>query len=264
MDFIKIRGLEVYACHGVHDSEKVEKQPFIFDADLELDFFGAAKTDDLKSTVSYSDVCNLIVKIASENVFSLIEKLAYECAFGILDCFPVQGVTLTVWKPNAPVKHKFGNVGVTVCCRRERVFLSLGSNLGDKKNYLDFAIKSLNSTRGIKVKKVSSYIETPPYGGVAQNSFLNCAAEIETYLSPRALLEEIHRIEGEGGRVRTVHWGDRTLDIDIVFYGNKVICEDGLTIPHADYKNRPFVIEPLKEIAPDFVCPLINKQLCEL
>lgn len=264
MDIIKIRGLEVCSCHGVHDSEKINKQPFVFDADLEVDFFRAAKSDDLKATVSYSDVCNLIVRIATENVFSLIEKLAYECAFEILDSFPVQGVKITVWKPNAPVKHKFGNVGVTVCCRRERALLSLGSNIGDKKGCLDFGIKSLNSTRGIKVKKVSSYIETPPYGGVAENSFLNCAAEIETYLSPRALLEEIHRIESEGGRVRTVRWGDRTLDIDIIFYGNKIICEDGLIIPHADYKNRSFVIEPLKEIASDFVCPLTSKRLCEL
>ena len=264
MDLIKIRGLEVYACHGVHESEKVEKQPFVFDADLEVDFFGAAKSDDLNKTVSYSDVCNFIVKIATENVFSLIEKLAYECAFGILDTFPVQGVMLTVWKPDAPVKHKFENVGVTVCCRREKVLLSLGSNLGDKKGYLDFAIKSLDQTRGIKVKKVSSYIQTAPYGGVAQNSFLNCAAEIETYLSPHALLDEIHRIESEGGRVRTLRWGDRTLDIDIVFYGDKVICDEKLTIPHADYKNRSFVIEPLKEIAPGFVCPLTRKRLCEL
>lgn len=264
MDLIEIRGLEVSACHGVHDSEKVEKQPFVFDADLEVDFFDAAKTDDLDKTVSYSEVCNLIVKIATEKVFSLIEKLAYECAFEILDTFPVHGVKLTVGKPNAPVKHKFESVGVTVCCRREKVLLSLGSNLGDKKGYLDFAIKSLGSTRGIKVNKVSSYIENPPYGGVAQNSFLNCAAEIETYLSPHALLNEIHRIEGEGKRERTVRWGDRTLDIDIVFYGDKIICEDKLTVPHADYKNRPFVIEPLKEIAPNFVCPLTRKRLCEL
>lgn len=264
MDMIKIRGLEVNACHGVHDSEKVTKQLFIFDADLELDFFCAAETDDLQRTVSYSDVCNLLVGIASGNVFSLIEKLAYECAFAVMDNFPVQSVKITVWKPNAPIAHKFANVGVTVCCRRERVLLSLGSNLGDRKGYLDFAVKSLDATRGIKVKKVSSYIETPPYGGVAVNSFLNCAAELETYLSPRALLEHIHRIESEGGRERTVRWGDRTLDIDIVFYGGEIISADGLVVPHADYRNRPFVIEPLKEIAPDFVCPLTKKRLCEL
>lgn len=264
MDMIKIRGLEVSACHGVLESEKLSAQPFLFDVNLEVDFFDAAKNDDLTKTANYAEVCGLIVEIAAKNMFSLIEKLAYECAFEILESFPVKSVSLTVWKPNAPIEHKFGNVGVTVCCRRERVLLSLGSNLGDKKGYLDFAVKSLNSTRGIKVKKVSSYIQTQPYGGVANNTFLNCAAEIETYLSPRALLEEIHRIESEGKRERTVRWGDRTLDIDIIFYGDKIISEEGLTVPHADYKNRPFVLEPLNEIAPDFVCPLTGKRLCEL
>ena len=264
MDIIKIRGLEVSSFHGVLDSEKVNKQPFVFDVDLEVDFFDAAREDDLTKTVNYAEVCNLIVEVATKNCFSLIEKLVYECAFEILDTFPVGGLKITVWKPNAPIEQKFNSVGVTVCCRRERVLLSLGSSQGDKKGYLDFAVKALDSTRGIKVKKVSSYIKTPPYGGVAQNDFLNCAAEIETYLSPRALLNEIHRIENEGDRVRTVRWGDRTLDIDIVFFGNKIICEEGLVIPHPDCKQRPFVLEPLKEIAPDFVCPLTQKRLCEL
>ena len=264
MDLIKIRGLKVDACHGVLDSERVNKQPFIFDADLELDFFGAAKDDDLNKTVNYAEVCASIVDTASKNSFLLIEKLAYECAFGILDGYPVQGVKLTVWKPDAPIEQKFDSVGVTVCCRRERALLSLGSSIGDKKGYLDFAIERLNSTRGVKVKKVSAYIQTAPYGGVAQNSFLNCAAEIQTYLSPRALLEAIHAIESEAKRERTVRWGDRTLDIDIVFYGDKIICGDDLVIPHKDYKNRPFVLGPLKEIAPDFVCPLTRKRLCEL
>lgn len=264
MDLIKIRGLEASACHGVLDSERTNKQTFLFDVDLEADFFEGAKSDDLNKTVNYAEVCNLIVKIATRNSYSLIEKLAYECAFAIVENFHVQGVKITVWKPNAPVEHKFGNVGVTFCCRRERVLLSLGSSQGDKRGYLDFAIEALNSTRGVNVKKVSAYTDTLPYGGVAENPFLNCAVEIETYLTPRALLEEIHRIENEGGRVRTVRWGDRTLDIDIIFFGNKIICEDGLIIPHPDYKNRTFVLEPLKEIAPQFVCPLMQKRLCEL
>lgn len=264
MDMIKIRGLEVNACHGVLDFEKTAKQPFIFDADLEGNFFDGAKYDDLSKTVNYAQVCGLIVEIATKNSFSLIEKLACECAFEILDSFPVQSVKITVWKPDAPVEYKFGNVGVTVFYRRERVLLSLGSSMGDKKGYLDFAVKELNSVRGVKVKKVSSYIETPPYGGVAGNSFLNCAAEVETYLPPRALLDEIHRIEKEGKRERTVRWGDRTLDIDIVFYGNEIVDEEGLVIPHPDYKNRPFVLEPLKQIAPHFVCPLAQKRLCDL
>lgn len=262
MDEIKIRGLKVNACHGVHASEKVNVQSFVFDADLKVDFYAAAQKDDLSLTVSYSDVCNLIVKIAEGNVFNLIETLAYRCAFAVLDNFPaVKEAALTVYKPQAPVKHEFENVGVSVSVAREQVFLSLGSSLGDKKAYLDAAIDKLDRTDGIRIVRVSSYIPTEPYGGVAENEFLNCAAEIETYLSPRALLNEIHRIESECGRIRDKRWGDRTLDIDIIFYGKRVVFEDDLIIPHPEFAKRGFVLVPLKEIAPEFLCPLIDKKL---
>jgi 2-amino-4-hydroxy-6-hydroxymethyldihydropteridine diphosphokinase len=123
--------------------------------------------------------------------------------------------------------------------------------MGDRKGYLDKAIELLEKTSGVKVKKVSSCLETEPVGGVAKNKFLNCAVEIETYLSPFALLDEIHRIESECGRERKVHWEDRTLDIDIIFFGNRKINSKDLTVPHPEYKTREFVLKPLKEIAPD-------------
>lgn len=256
MNEVKIRGLEITACHGVHDYEKTAPQRFIFDADIETDFYNAALCDDLNGTVNYSAVCNLIAEITKNNTFNLIEKLAYECAFAVAEKYSVKRVKLTVWKPDAPVKHKFANVGVTVEISANTVYLSLGSSLGDRKEYLDEALKKLDETRGVKVKKVSSYINTEPVGGVAENEFLNCAAEIETYLSPRNLLDEIHRIEAECGRVRKKHWEDRTLDIDIIFFGREIIAEDDLVIPHPEYASRAFVKEPLKEIAPEFVCPL--------
>lgn len=264
MDEIKIRGLEVFARHGVHGEEKINPQKFVFDADLRLDFYEAAKSDDLRLTVSYSDVCNLLVKIARENTFNLIETLAYTCAYAVLDEFKVSAVGLTVYKPHAPVKHRFGTVGVTVEAARERAFLSLGSSVGDRAGYLNSALEKLGNTRGIKVEKVSSVIETEPLGGVAENKFLNCAAEVSTYLSPRQLLNEIHRIETECGRERKTRWGDRTLDIDIVFFGNKKIAEEGLIIPHPEYRKRAFVLDPLKEIAPDFVCPVCGVKLSDL
>ena len=117
---------------------------------------------------------------------------------------------------------------------------------------------------GVKILKVSKYIETEPYGGAAKNMFLNCAAVAECLISPRRLLEEIHKIEKSFGRVRTVRWGDRTLDIDIVFFGDKAIAEEGLCVPHPDYLNRPFVLVPLKEIAPDFVCPKTFKRIADM
>lgn len=264
MDKIIIKGLSVSACHGVLSFEKTQAQPFIIDAELYLDFYGAYKSDDLTKTVNYDEACSLILQIATENSFDLIEKLAYECALSLAEKYLLNGVKVTVYKPQAPVTAKVETVGVSAELKREMAYLSLGSNLGDKKAYLDGALSELEKTRGITVKKVSSYLENPPYGGAAQGNFLNCAAEIETYLNPFALLNEIHRIESLFGRKRDIRWGDRTLDIDIIFYGREIICSENLTVPHADYANREFVIKPLKEIAPEFVCPLKNIKISEL
>ena len=120
MNKVIIRGLEVSACHGVNDFEKVEPQPFIFDADIYCDFSACAKTDDISDTVNYSKACKLIKSAAEGNTFNLIEKLAYECAYAVMAELPATRITLTVYKPNAPMKLKFGSVGVTVDIRRER------------------------------------------------------------------------------------------------------------------------------------------------
>lgn len=261
---IKIRGLEVLARHGVYESEKKTPQKFVFDADISTDFYAAAKADDLNLTVNYGAVCDLICDTVTGNTFNLIETLAYEVAAKILEIDAVDKVGLTVWKPEAPITHKFSNVGVCVKLEKRRAYLSLGSSEGDRKGYLDRAVGLLNGTRGIKVKKVSSYLCTEPYGGVAKNTFLNCAAEIETYLPPLKLLDETQRIEAECGRVRTLRWGDRTLDIDVIFYGNEIISNDRLQIPHPEYAKRDFVLIPLKEIAPNFVCPDTGKKISSL
>ena len=264
MDKILIRGLTLSACHGVHGYEKTTPQKFIFDCDLYKDLSLAAQTDSLEDTVNYSAVCNLIAELTENNTFDLIEKLAYEAAYKILENFPVKKAGVTVYKPEAPVKHKFDTVGVSVEAEWTTCFLSLGSSVGDKKNYLDTAIEKLAKTRGIRVEKVSSYIKTEPYGGVAKNEFLNCAVKINTFLKPLKLLAEINRIEAECERVRAVRWDDRTLDIDVIFYGEKIINEDSLTVPHREYFKRDFVLIPLKEIAPDFVCPLLKRRISEL
>ena len=265
MDKILIRGLEVCARHGVHDYEKTKPQRFVFDADLSVDFYSAAKTDDLERTVNYSAVCKLIAAITNNNSFNLIERLAYECAFAVMEEFAqVENISLTVYKPEAPITHKFGTVGVTAGLTREKAYLSLGSSIGDKKAYLDRAIKLLDATRGIRVEKVSSYISTKPYGGVAENEFLNCAVKAEVFLSPEQLLDEVNRIEAECGRIRQKRWDDRTLDIDIIFYGGRIINGERLIIPHPEYHKLEFVLKPLAEIAPDFVCPVQKKRIRDL
>ncbi|MCD8039945.1 MAG: 2-amino-4-hydroxy-6-hydroxymethyldihydropteridine diphosphokinase [Clostridia bacterium] len=265
MNVVSVKKLTVKACHGVNDFEKKEEQRFVFSADVVTDFRLAAAEDDVTQTVNYSTLCKRITAIAQGNTFNLIETLAYRCAYDIMDNFPsAQEVTLLVEKPDAPVKADFKSVSVSVTLKRQTAYLSIGSNLGNRKGYLDYAVKELSLTRGIQVKAVSSYLENAPYGTAAKGNFLNACVKIETYLEPLALLAEINRIENDGGRVRGVKWGDRTLDIDIIFYGREVINSDALTIPHPDYINRDFVLEPLKEIAPDFVCPVYLKRIKDL
>ena len=144
-----------------------------------------------------------------------------------------------------------------------RAYLSIGSNLGDRINYINKAIEKLKQNN-IKIIKSSNIIETEPYGYKEQGKFLNMAVEIDSDLEPFELMELISRIESELGRIRTVRWGPRVIDIDIIFYDSLTINEPDLKIPHPDMQNRLFVLKPLQEIAPDFVHPVLNKTITEL
>lgn len=256
---IEINGLEVIAAHGVRPEEKVTPQPFLFDISLEADCEEAALVDDVNKTVNYSAVCEKVLKVATAKSYNLIEALARECAFSIMESFPaVTSATVKVSKPKAPVKAVFSNISVTYFAERNTVYLSLGSSVGDRERTIKSAVQKLSALRGVKVLRTSSMIKTQPEGGVAKNEFVNCAVEISTFLTPRALLEKIHNIENHLGRVRSQRWADRTIDIDIIFFGDKVISEDGLGIPHPRYMERSFVTQPLKELCPEKVCPLTD------
>ena len=138
------------------------------------------------------------------------------------------------------------------------VYLGLGSNLGDRALNIKNAIDSLNK-QGIAVKKVSKIIETDPVGGPEQGKFLNGALEAETKLSPEDLHKTLKSIEKNLGRTPTVRNGPRTIDLDILLYNNLSIQTPELTIPHPQIFKRYFVVEPLKEIAPQVVRDLTEK-----
>jgi len=138
-----------------------------------------------------------------------------------------------------------------------KVFLSFGSNLGRRENNIQQALEELKNN-SIKVLKVSSNYETEPEGYTAQPKFINAAAEIATELKPQELLKIIKNIEKKLGRQKTFKWGPRLIDIDILTYGEQNIQEKELTIPHPLMKQRNFVLEPLKEIAPDFVKDILK------
>lgn len=138
-------------------------------------------------------------------------------------------------------------------------YIGLGSNLGDRRKNLDDAVRLLSGAPGIGNVKVSSYYETEPVGYEVQGLFLNAAASLETTLLPTELLHVCQDIENRLGRIRTVRWGPRTIDLDILLFGGSIIDIPELEIPHPLMHERAFVLKPLCELAPDVLHPVLKK-----
>ncbi len=145
-----------------------------------------------------------------------------------------------------------------------RVYLSLGSNLGDRNANLSAALEALHEVDGVTVTAVSRHYATEPMGVADQPEFLNLAAEIETDLTPLELLNAVKRIEQALGRTLTERWGPRSVDIDIVLWGDLILESDVLTIPHREFRSRAFVLVPLSELAATMVDPVTGNTVAEL
>ncbi len=143
------------------------------------------------------------------------------------------------------------------------VAISLGSNLGDRRAHLEYAIDALQLD--LTDMAASSFLETQPVGvGPEHSAYLNAAIVGRTELSPRLLMERLLDIEEERGRVRPYPLAPRTLDADLVLYGHRIIEEEGLSVPHPRFRERDFVLRPLAEIAPDMIDPVTGKSISEL
>jgi len=265
VDRINIKDLEIIARHGVLPEEKVIGQKFLISAALHMDLRSAGVSDDFAKTLDYAQICCSIKTFVEDNKFNLIETVAERLAAMLLIEYPpLQKIWLEIKKPWAPISIPIETVSVEIERSRHFAFISLGSNMGDRKAHLDFAVSELGRVQGCRVLDISNYINTVPYGYTEQDDFLNACLKLETLLTPHELLRLLLDIEIKAGRVRDVRWGPRTLDLDIVFYDDIVISDETLRIPHVEAHKREFVLIPLSEIAPNLWHPVFRKTVTEL
>ena len=264
-DFIKITNLNIFAHHGVLDFEKQNGQNFYVNAKLYLDLLAAAKKDDLTKSVHYGEVCQCLTDFLTEHTYDLIETAAYEAAKEVLLRFPlINQIDIELCKPEAPIGLPFENVSVNMSLGWHDVFIALGSNMGEKERYISQAVEKLKNNVGFKDVTCSSFIITKPYGGVKQDDFVNGMLRAKTLLRPLELLDYLHELEEEAHRERIIHWGPRTLDLDIIYYDDEVIDTEELCVPHVDMCNRDFVLKPLVELAPNKRHPISYKTSQEM
>lgn len=143
-----------------------------------------------------------------------------------------------------------------------KVYLGVGSNLGNKSSNIKRAINNIK--KKLKINKISQLYKTEPVGCKNQDWFLNCVVEAETKIKPMALLEFLKSIEKKLKRVKTIRYGPRTIDIDILFYGDEIVKTKKLIVPHPRMHRRLFVLEPFAEINQNFIHPKLKKTIIEL
>lgn len=264
-DLIRLTGVRARGHHGVLEHERRDGQDFVVDVVMAVDLTRAGSTDELRHTVHYGEVAADVVAAVEGGPYDLIETLAEQIAAVVLARPLVEAVEVTVHKPQAPVGVPFGDVEVVV--RRSKdvpVVIALGANLDrdgeGPEATVRQAVRRLHRTRGLRGVRVSGLYATAPVGGdlvAGQPDYVNAVALARTSLAPATLLARLHRIEADHGRTRDVRWGARTLDLDLVQYGDPATGTDvtaddpDLQLPHPRAHERAFVLVPWVEADPE-------------
>ncbi|MEM8902463.1 MAG: 2-amino-4-hydroxy-6-hydroxymethyldihydropteridine diphosphokinase [Actinomycetota bacterium] len=258
VDRIELAGIRAVGTIGVLPEEQARPQPFEIDLVLEVDARRAGRTDDLEHSVDYGVAIGLAVKVVEQEETLLLERVATRIVEEILGLARVDAVEVIVRKLRPPVPEDLVSTGVRL--RRTRAdlarprravrtaYVAIGSNLGDRRAHLRHAVRNLPD-----VVATSGVFETAPVGGPEQGPYLNMVVRLETEQHPFELLETCLAIEAGAGRERTVRWGARTLDLDVLLWGDATIESEQLTVPHPRMWERRFVLEPLADLAPELL-----------
>lgn len=253
---IQIKGLEIHANHGVFEAEKILGQRFVINAVLHLDFQNTINSNDLDNTVHYGHVSDSIIEYFTTNRCDLIETITHQLVMMLFEKYSlINKIELEVVKPWAPLTFSFEAMSTKVIETRSTVYIAFGGNIGSSEQVFEDAISKISKLQGVYTLKRSKKYRSKPFGGVDQPDFLNMAIAVETNIHPTRLLDQLQAIELELGRTREVHWGPRTLDLDIILYDNQIISTDRLLVPHRYMTKRDFVLKPLLDLNQYLVDP---------
>src|SRR4030066_1156841 len=277
---IIIKNLNLFGYHGVKEIEKKNGQNFRYNIEILLNkdnFLSENKNEDnLENTLNYSEVIKIVKDINNNHGFNLLETLTQTITDKIFEVSPlVEKVSVRIEKTSPPIKENLESVGIEYkrdkknieSSRRSNknsgsesdgvdIYISLGSNIGNREDNLRKAVDLINSNPGIKIIKVSSIYETEPMYLKEQNSFYNVVLEerVDIKVSPFELMGFLKSIEYDIGRKKAEKkYGPRIIDIDLLYYGEISLESDFLTIPHSRIIERKFVLIPLSEIAPELI-----------
>ncbi len=257
MDKIVIRDLQVSGAHGA-DHQLTD---FLISAELTLNLKIAGETDRISQTINYIDLCNDIERYFSGLDHKLIESSAEDLVRHILlNYLSVKRVNLEIKMPSKPESHNLSHSGIIIEREWHTAYIGVGSNLGNRhKNILE-AETLINKSTLSRVTGISSIYETEPFGYVEQDRFLNCVFKVMTLLTPVQFINSLMGIEFKLKRERIIHWGPRTIDLDILFYDNIITSLEEAVIPHPRMHERMFVLIPLCDLAPYYLHPVLNER----
>ncbi|MBF4620683.1 2-amino-4-hydroxy-6-hydroxymethyldihydropteridine diphosphokinase [Clavibacter sp. VKM Ac-2542] len=270
-DRILLTGLRVHAHHGVFAEERRDGQPFVIDLEVALDLAPAGGSDELGRTLHYGELADEVAAAAERDPVDLIETLAERVA-GVVLAHPVaRWVRVTVHKPDAPIAVPFDDVAVVIDRASTRpapgetvrAVVAVGSNLGDRRATIERALALVDEVPGLRVVRSSDLVEsvavTPEGEDPTKPGYLNGVALVDSALGPHALLDALAGIERDLGRVRAERWGDRTIDLDVIAYGDARIHDERLTLPHPRAAERAFVLGPWLRADPDAELPGLGR-----
>ena len=265
MDKMYIKDLEVYAHHGVFKAEKTLGQRFLISIELFLCLREAGITDDLTKTVHYGELCHLVEDEFKRENYDLLEKATEKIAeFILLKYDLVQRVKVKVKKPWAPIGRPLQYAAVELDRSWHIAYIGVGGNMGDKEKNVREALELIDNSYHTKITKTSKLYETTPVGYLDQEDFLNCAIKVKTLLNPLELVRFLLTIEKELKRERVIRWGPRTVDLDVLLYDNLISSDEEIIVPHPRMQERMFVLEPLCDIAPYVIHPILNKPIIQI